>query len=196
MRSTISNKLRAAPIILGLASTALAVLACQADLGGPSPPGAPISTSGEEAHAFGEMWAGAVEAAETSDGQLRLIVGEEQLTSFFALRLQEQRDPILRDPQVFLRKGLIQVHGVAERGLVRANVLIGIEPVIQQDGSLSFRITSAEFGPLPVPDSIKEGTSTLISEAFAGPIGSLATGIRLDAIAIQNGEMAISGSLR
>ncbi len=196
MRFTTSSRSLAATIILVLASTAVAALACQADLGGPPRPGETIEVSQEHALAFEEMWEGAAEAADLSDGQLSLIVSETQLTSLIALRLREQEDPILRAPQVYLREGLIQVHGVADRGLVRANVLLEIEPVIHEDGSLSFRVTSAEFGPLPVPDSLREGISSLISEAFVGSIGSLATGIRLEAIAIEDGEMAISGRLR
>jgi hypothetical protein len=36
----------------------------------------------------------------------------------------------------------------------------------------------------------------MITEAFTGSIGPLATGIRLTAVAIDNGEMAIQGQVR
>ena len=36
----------------------------------------------------------------------------------------------------------------------------------------------------------------MITEAFAGPIGSLATGLRVTSIAIEDGELALVGELR
>lgn len=181
-----------------IALLALSVLnlACQLNLGGPTPPGPPIIASEAEAEAFQQVWNSALASSQKSDGQVRLIVNEQQLTSLVSLKAAQSEEPLLLEPRVYLRDGLIQVHGVAERGIVRANVLIGIEPVIEADGGLSFRLTSAEFGPMPVPESLREGVSALISEAFTGTIGPYATGIRLEAVAVSGGEMAISGAFR
>lgn len=181
---------------IALLALSILNLACQLNLGGPAPPGPPIVASEAEAEAFQQIWKSALASSQESDGQVRLIVTEQQLTSLVRLKVSQSEEPLLLDPRVYLRDGLIQVHGVAERGIVRANVLIGIEPVIETDGGLSFRLTSAEFGPMPVPESLREGVSALISEAFTGTIGPYATGIRLEAVAVSGGEMAISGAFR
>lgn len=185
--------LRPATALLALSVLSLS---CQLNLGGPPPPGPPITASDTEAKAFQETWESALARGQASDGEVRLIVNEEQLTSLIRVKVSQREEPLLLDPKVYLRDGLIQVHGIADRGFLRANVLIGIEPVISADGGLSFRLTSAEFGPMPVPESIREGVSALITEAFTGSIGPYATGIRLDAVAINGGEMAISGAFR
>lgn len=90
----------------------------------------------------------------------------------------------------------MQVHGVTQQGLIRANVLFEIHPQVAQDGTLAFEISSAQFGPFPMPDSVRDSISSLISEAFAGAIGPYATGLEIQSLAISDGEMAITAVVR
>jgi hypothetical protein len=75
-------------------------------------------------------------------------------------------------------------------------VLLSISPILDADGTLAFEVTSADLGPVPAPEGIKESLSALVTEAFAGPIGSLATGLRVTSIAIEDGELALVGEMR
>ncbi|MEJ2607350.1 MAG: hypothetical protein P8Z41_11835, partial [Anaerolineales bacterium] len=89
-----------------------------------------------------------------------------------------------------------QIYGTTNNGPFTANVLIGVTPVINADGELTFDLTRAEFGPIPAPSALKDTVSAILTEAFTGTIGSLATGIRISTIAISDGEMGIVGELR
>jgi hypothetical protein len=182
---------------IACAALALGVgtLACTMDIGGPAAPGDPIPTSETAAQEVLDAWESAA-AESISTGEIRLIINETQLTSLVAARLAEKQDPVLRDPQVYLRDGQLEVFGTIQQGMFRGQVLLSISPVLDADGTLAFEVTSADLGPVPAPEGIKESLSALVTEAFAGPIGSLATGLRVTSIAIEDGELALVGKMR
>ncbi len=173
----------------------MGTLACTMDLGGPAAPGDPIPTSETAAQEILDAWESAA-AASISTGEIRLIINETQLTSLVAARLAEKQDPVLRDPQVYLRDGQLQVFGTVQQGMFQGEVLLSVLPVLDADGTLAFQVTSADLGPVPAPEGIRESLSALVTEAFAGPIGSLATGLRVTSIAIEDGELALVGEMR
>lgn len=165
------------------------------DLGGPAAPGEPIPTSETAAQDILDAWKSAA-GASASTGEIRLIINETQLTSLVAARLAEKENPVLHDPQVYLRQGQLQVYGTVLQGPFQGEVLLSISPTIGPDGTLAFEVTSADLGPIPAPEGIKDSLSALVTEAFAGPLGSLATGLRVTTIAIEDGELALIGELR
>jgi hypothetical protein len=174
---------------------ALAVIACQIDIGGPDPPGALIPTKVEAASELQEMWQSAVFSAATT-GQVMVLLNEIQLTSLLAQRMDASENPPLLEPQIYLRHDSIKLYGITERGPFKAYILIAITPNIGPDGELSFELTTAEFGPIPAPGALKDTVSAILTEAFTGTIGSLATGIRVTTIAVDDGNLAIVGELR
>jgi uncharacterized protein YpmS len=189
---------------IGLTLMVLALVgagvACQAVLGGPTPSGStsasPVAATETNTQSLEGLWASAVADAQQGDGTFHLTVTEAQLTAFLATEMAQQDGSPLQDPQVSLRDGLILFHGTAEQGFVRAQLQISIEPEVNDDGDLGFRVVEADFGPVPLPDSIKESISSLVSEALTGSIGTYATGVRLQSVAVEDGEMALRGQLR
>lgn len=182
------------PTCAGLALVA-GTLACTLNVGGPELPGEPIPTSQAAAQEILDAWESAAGATGLS-GEVRLIITESQLTSLVASRLADAPDAALRDPQVYLRQGQIQVYGTVQQGPLQGSVLLSITPSVQPDGGLGFDLTAADLGPLPAPEAVKASLSALITEAFAGPVGTLATGLRVTSIAIEDGELALVGELR
>jgi hypothetical protein len=185
-----SWRIACAALALGLGT-----LACTINLGGPAAPGEPIPTSETAAQEILDAWKDAA-GASVSTGELRLIINETQLTSLVAARLAAKEEPLLRDPQVYLRDGQLQVYGTIQQGPFEGEVLISISPILDADGTLAFAVTSADLGPVPAPEGIKDSLSAMITEAFAGPVGSFATGLRVTSIAIEDGEMALVGEMR
>ncbi len=177
------------------ASLLIAGIACQVDVGGPQPPGAPIPTPEGSSASLNAAWRTALQAAETSH-RLMIVLTESQLTGFLASRLASQADPILLEPQVFLRKGQMEIFGIVHQGPLQANVLVSIAPILKPDGTIGFDVASAELGPIPAPDSVRRSLSAMLTEAFTGSIGSFATGFRIETLAIADGELAIVGELR
>jgi hypothetical protein len=173
----------------------IATIACQINLGGAKPPGEPIPTHSTTSSDLTQVWQSAIDGALTT-GQVMVILDEVQLTTFLAYRLETHEKPLLLQPQVYLRQNAIQVFGTTERGFLKANVLLAITPLVDSSGNITLELTTAEFGPIPAPNALKETISAVLSEAFTGSFGSLATGIRVTTLAIHDGKMAIVGELR
>lgn len=192
-----SKSLAQKELLIACAAFAFGVstLACTLNVGGPKLPAEPIPTSEAAAQEILDAWASAAGTANSS-GEVRLIITESQLTSLVASRLAENPEAALKDPQVYLRQGQIQIYGTVQQGPLQGSVLLSISPYVQSDGTLGFNLTSADLGPLPAPEAVKESLSALITEAFAGPVGTLATGLRVTTIAIEDGELALVGELR
>lgn len=172
----------------------LASLACQVDLGGPLPPsGAPPAPSTPESAQ--QAWAAALSSVN-AQGEFTLRLDEGQLTSLVAGQFGSQANPPLKDPRVFLRNGKIQVYGLVQRSYFQANAVVGITPQVDSDGQLALDVTSAQLGPIPMPESVKKAVSSTISQAFTGNLGSLATGIQIKTLTVADGKLTLVGKLR
>jgi len=172
----------------------LATLACQIDVGGPESPYPLITADDQVAGDVTNLWQSALESALDS-GDVMLVLDENQLNTFVAKRLAAE-DSLLLEPQVFLRQNAIQVYGYVIRGIIRANIHLSISPILDQEGRISFELTSASVGPMPVPEAVTNTISAILTEAFTGTLGSLATGIRISSLVINDGQLAIVGELR
>ncbi|MCJ7566761.1 MAG: hypothetical protein MUO58_04395 [Anaerolineales bacterium] len=177
-----------------LASLFLATLACQIDVGGPEPPFPPNAADEQSANEVANLWQAALESALDS-GEVMLILDESQLNAFVTRKLAEE-DSLLLEPQVFLRQNAIQVYGYVIQGIFRANVQLSISPILDQEGRITFELALASVGPIPVPEAVKNTISAVLTEAFTGTLGSLATGIRVSSLVINDGQLAIVGELR
>ncbi len=180
---------------LFLSGLILSSVACQVNLGGPERPGAPIQASSQDANSLQQQWTSAL-ALAGEQGDVSLKIDETQLTSFVALRFQQRPDLGIKNPQVFLGQGEIQLFATLDRGILRATLLIAIAPRIDPEGNLTFEVTSADFGPVPLPDGLKNSISSAITEAFAGSLGPLATGIDIKTVEISDGQMTLAGRFR
>lgn len=183
------------PIMLVFLSLVLASLACQVDLGGPQAPGASIPIQPAAAEELQANWQSALEAA-VETGQVSILINEAQMTAFLAERIETRDEPLIRNPQVHLQNDQIHVYGIAERGILKANILITVTPELSQEGEITFQLSEASVGPVPAPSALKSTISAVLTEAFTGSIGSLATGIRISSLAITDGLMTIVGELR
>ncbi|MCX7608727.1 MAG: LmeA family phospholipid-binding protein [Anaerolineales bacterium] len=170
-------------------------LACTIFVGGPKYPEERIPISPEAVDSLEISLAEAL-AESAITGNFSLNVTETQLTSFLANRLATQKRPLFTEPQVYLRDGQIQIYGRVERGPFTATIRILLTAGLDQNGKMTLQLTSADFGPLPVPAGLQEFFTGLLEEAFTGPIGPLATGIRLTEIQIANGTMSLKGQVR
>jgi hypothetical protein len=170
----------------------LSILACTLNIGGPAYPGQHIPVSTEAAGELQSAIQTAV-AAGKETGQESLVITEPQLTSYLAARLETQGQPLFSDPQVYLQNGQIQVYGTAQQGYFQAYIKIVVTTGVDDQGQPEIEITSADFGPLPVPAGLNAAVSGAIQEAYTGAIGPMATGFRLESITIADGRMTISG---
>ncbi|MEW5829273.1 MAG: hypothetical protein AB1846_10320 [Chloroflexota bacterium] len=172
-----------------------AALACTISVGGPDLPENPPPVSTEAVLELEEQIEQALEQAALT-GQLSLAITESQLTSLLAFRLNEQEDPALTDPQVYLRDGQMQVYGKAHQGIFVANVGLVLSAAVDENGQPKIEVVSVDLGPLPAPEGLNRAIAALVTEAYAGSLGPVATGIRLESITIADGLMTLSGQVK
>jgi len=67
---------------------------------------------------------------------------------------------------------------------------------VDETGKPKIEIVSADFGPLPAPNGLKEAISSMIQEAYTGSLGPVATGLRIQTISIADGILTIVGRIR
>ena len=190
-------------IPLFLITLILTSLACTVFVGGPDYSDLPvIPVSQEAAQSLKDEMKRAFEAGATT-GVVTLNITEPQITSYLALRMQndpslQQSDskPLITDPQVYLRDGQMKIYGKTQQGMFAANIGIIINVGIDETGQPKIEIASADFGPFDAPDGLKEAITAMVKEAYTGAIGPAATGLRIESITIADGIMTITGRIK
>lgn len=185
-------KVRKNSLLAGLLGLLMTVLACTINIGGPAYPDQHIPVSTEAAAQVQSGWQTAV-AAGAESGRVTLVVTEPQLTSYLAAQLQSQAQPLFTNPQVYLRNGQIQIYGTATQGYFQVNILIVVTAGVDSQGRILIDVTTADFGPMPVPASFKDTVTAAIQEVYTGAIGPAAIGFRLESISVANGTMTVVG---
>ena len=180
----------------------LATLACTVFVGGPDySDRAPISVSSEAAQSLKDEIKQAFEAG-VQTGEVTINITEPQITSVLALRLQSDQNlqqnsqPLITDPQVYLRDGQMQIFGKTKQGIFTANIGIIVGVGVDENEKPKIEIISADFGPLPAPGGLKDAIAAMIDEAYTGSLGPVATGLRVQSISIADGTMTVVGRIR
>ena len=177
-------------------------LACTIFVGGPDTSNlTPIPSSPADADALREQIRLAFETGATT-GTVSFTITESQITAVLRQRLQSdpnlqaEKKPIITDPQVYLRDGQMKIYGKTQQGIFTANIGMIVNIGVDELGKPKIEIASADFGPFPVPEGIKDAMTAMISEAYTGSLGPVATGLRIESIAIADGNMTITGRIR
>jgi uncharacterized protein YpmS len=176
-----------APVILLI----LASLACNFGLKSVETPAPPPPVSTQSVEELQKNLEKAYQEAQNS-GQVNITVTESQLTSIVAFELEKQDITSVKDPQVYLRNGQVQVYGTLE-GDVSATARVVFDVDVNAAGKPEFHAVSAKVGPLPIPEDILSQLETNLNQAFADQIESMAPNTHIDNIAIADGEMTITG---
>ena len=121
---------------------------------------------------------------------------EHLLRLQYVNKLKQDNLPLVSEPQVYLRDGQMQIYGKAQRGMFNANVGVIVTVGVDAEGQPDIEIVSADFGPLPAPEGLKETIEAMVREAYTGSLGPVATGLRIETISIANGIMTVTGRIR
>ena len=182
-------------ILLVLITLIFGTMACSMFVGGPDYPEDSIPVSVEAVESLKTQIEEAV-LAGTETGAITLQITEEQITSYIAFEMASQEEPAFQNPQVYLRDGQMQIYGEVVRGYLTANVLVALTVNVDDLGQPKVEIATADFGPFPAPDGLKQSMTAIITEAYTGSLGPIATGFRLESIIINNGLMTVSGRIK
>jgi len=186
--------LRARMLSVAVVALSAASLACGAGLAGPTPPASPIPISTEAAGEFENLWQNAID--NSVDGKVTVVMTEEQVTSYVAIKLAEEPDVPLTDIQIFLRDGKMTLKGNAKVGTISAPATIVINVTVDEDGKIQAAIEDADFGPIPVPQSMLDSLNTSINESLTNELTVDSTQVTIKSIAIADGKMSFSGTIK
>jgi hypothetical protein len=195
------KQIRGLPLFI--ISLVLTSLACTVFVGGPDYSSLPpIPVSAEAAESIKAELQRAIEASAQT-GVITVNLTEPQITSYLAARLQtdpglQQSDkkPLITDPQVYLRDGQMQIYGKTQQGLFVANIGVIVSMGVDANGEPQIDVVSADFGPFPAPEGLKDAITAMVREAYTGSLGPVATGLRIETISIANGVMTVTGRIR
>ncbi|MCC7361631.1 MAG: hypothetical protein IT317_19260 [Anaerolineales bacterium] len=189
MNLSIRARLLAVATVLSLAG-----LACGSGLGvgAPTAPASPIPISTEAAGEFENLWENALKNAGPN-GEVTVVMTEEQVTSFVALKLAEEADNPLTNIQIYLRDGKMTLTGDAKLGAISAPATIAISVTVDATGDLVAEIEDADFGPVPVPQSVLDQLNESIAQSITNELSFDETQVTIQSIAIADGKMSFSG---
>jgi DUF2993 family protein len=188
-----SNRWRT--LVAVVAALALATLACSPSLGigAPTPPGSPVPVSTEGAGQLEGAWGTAV--ANTNNGLVTVVMTEEQLTSYAALKLTSDANSPIEDPQIYLRNGKLMLYGKVKTNNVTLPAALTLSVVPTAAGAVSVTIDAADVGPMPVPSALRDVLASNLNNLIAQNAGGSNTGFKVTDIVIADGKMTISGTL-
>jgi hypothetical protein len=181
------------PPLCAAAGVVLAALACSVYLGGPEPPGPQITPAGDS-QSIEKAWSDAV--ALSKDKTVVVVFSEAELTAFLQQKLEASKDNSFHSAQVFLRDGRIQIYGILSAGDASASAILRLRPEVTDQGKINFVLEQAQVGPLNLPAGLLSAVSDVLTEAFTGQVGSIATGFLVQEVLVGDGQIAIRGILR
>ncbi len=178
-----------------LAALGLAVLACgpSLGLGAPTPPASPIPVSTEAAGQVEGLWATAV--AGSTNGQVTVVMTELQLTSYAALKLTNDANAPITDPQIFLRNGKLVLYGKVKVNNFSLPAALTLSVAPTASGSVSVTIDNADVGPMPVPSSLRQTLADNINQAITQNLGPANVAFKVTEIVIGDGKLTVTGTI-
>jgi uncharacterized protein YpmS len=171
----------------------MAILSC--NLPGRSVEPTPIPVSTESVQQLEEEILSAAATAQ-SGGSVELTFTEQQLTSLAATQLESQPDVPVKDIQVHLRNGQVEITGSAERSGLDLPFSVTLTISVDAQGVPRSSIIDASVGPLPVPQSILDQITARLDEIIVSQYASNGNDIVVDSITIYEGYMTIKGHHR
>jgi hypothetical protein len=181
-----------------LALVFAALLACGSlpgtgplSVGGPTPGYSPVPVSTEAIQSL----ANKLDSLGATSGEVTISITESELTSIVEQQMAAQPNSAFSKPQVYLRDGKIKLYATVTTNNLQANALIVFNAVLQ-DNHLQVAIDTADFGPVPVPQTVLDSLTSTINNQLA-PLGSrLPTGVALKDIAIADGQLTMTALVK
>lgn len=181
-------------VVLALSLAGLACGSPLAGIGQPTAPASPIPVSTEAAGELEDLWANAIKNAGPN-GEVTVVMTEEQLTSYVAVKLAQEPDVPLENIQIFLRDGQMTLTGDAKVGALTAKASLAVEVTVDAEGKLKAEITDADFGPVPVPGDMLTSLNEALQDSLTEELTINSTEITIQSIAIADGKMSFSGTI-
>lgn len=128
----------------------------------------------------------------TAASELQIKLTDAQMTEYLNKQLATQTNPVLTNPVVHAHDGIVEVNGQFTQGFISGNVRVILVPSVDAQGKPHLKIQSADFGGIPVPDSIVQNFSETIDQAMAERLDPAQTGYKVNSIQAFDGYILIT----
>ena len=158
--------------------------------GAPERPGAQIissDTAGLEAKT-------ALESALPQPGTLNTVtLTELQITSWLAMEMKNNPDLPMREIQVYLRNGQIQIWGIVNGSDNETSALINGAIDLDSNGQPAIKIESIQIGRQAIPNILLSQAETWLNQLLSEKINEQTPGLKIMNINISSGLITLSG---
>jgi hypothetical protein len=176
-------------------SLLVALIACNMPLGGPQAPTPRPAPANNSDTGQTTDWRTQIENAQPGD-QITATLTEADLTEILADAARNNPDVNIQEPRVVLQNGIMQVYGKASMDVVTANFRVDMNVKVNDQGKPEVDVISADFGGIPVPDSMRETLTQGLNSSLEGAIGPSSSRFRAEQITITDGLMTINGTVQ
>ncbi len=132
----------------------------------------------------------------TNPGKMSITIDDAQLNTLVANELDKQSNPELTNPSIHLQNGQIQVSGEVNRSGLKANFSGTLTVDVTPDGRLHYNAISANLGPLPLPQAMRDQVAAQLNDALGTPATQDGQQIFVEDVKIGDGVMTITGHIR
>lgn len=135
------------------------------------------------------------DAAKQLDSNLPvvLVISESQLTSFVALRLEEQAITAVQDPQIFLRDGKVLANVTYNEGGAALKMSVDIKFLLN-DGVISVMLEAIRLNGFSAPMALVNKAQIAITEQVQPALNEYLTkGMYVDSLVIADGTLTLTG---
>jgi hypothetical protein len=129
---------------------------------------------------------------DPSSGRVTIVLTESDLTSYIAAEMEAQENPPLRNPRVLLRDGRAEVLGQAQTGPFESDIRLVMTVSVTTEEQLNFEVVSADFGPVPAPEQVRNQLSNIANDTFRRSIAPQMQGYRAESVSIDTGRITIT----
>lgn len=155
--------------------------------GAPAQPGASITPS---ISVGSETFAMLVQAVPQAGASSSVTVSEYQATSMAALVLQQNPKIPARNMQVYFRNGQILIWCIVDGNGVSTSALLTGNIQVDANGSLSFKINSAQAGQEKLSGVLLAQAQAMIDQTIISEINAQAHGLKVVSINVNGGVIS------
>jgi len=123
-----------------------------------------------------------------------VTITEQQLTSWIVMEMKDNPDLPLKDVQVYLRDGKVQIWGVVNGSENSTSALVVGELTIDANKYPHFKIESIQIGQQIVPGIFVSQMEAWLNQALSDAIGKNASGLQLVSLKVTSGLITVSGT--
>jgi uncharacterized protein YpmS len=131
-----------------------------------------------------------------SGGRVTLEFTEGQLTSAANQELASQGESRIRDLQIRLDDGLMNISGQVEQNGLDLPLTISLKINVDSQGRPHTQIVSGKVGPFSLPQNMLDQITTQIDTMLQSQLDSSAQALFVESIGIDNGVITVVAQLK